>query len=187
MLPKPELFARLDAGAAAPLSIVTPNRRLAQALLREFDDFQIARGLRVWEAPDILPFGAFVERLYEDALYSGSGAALPVLLTAAQEERIWRQIVERSGLLALDETAAGCREAWRLMHQWRVRPGTGSEDAAAFAAWAESYRKRTAAEMDAARLPDFVATLLPGAAKPKGLVAYAFDIVPPQLEEFLQA
>jgi probable DNA repair protein len=183
MLPKPELLARLAAGA----TVLTPNRRLAQALMREFDDHQIGRGLAVWDAPDILPFGGFVERLYQDAFHSAGGAALPPMLTAAQEERVWRQIVEKAGLLATDETAAGCREAWRLMHLWRVRPGTGSEDAAAFASWAESYRKRTADEMDSARLPDYAVTLLSQATKPKGLVAYAFDIVPPQLEEFLEA
>jgi probable DNA repair protein len=183
MLPKQDLFARLAAGA----TVLTPNRRLSQALMREFDEHQIRRGHAVWDAPDILPFGSFVERLYGDAFYSGTRVALPPMLTGAQEERIWRQIVEKAGLLANDETASGCREAWRLMHLWRVRPGTSSEDAAAFAAWAESYGKRTAGEMDAARLPDFAATLLPHAAKPKGLVAYAFDIVPPQIEEFLQA
>ncbi|HEY2338724.1 MAG TPA: PD-(D/E)XK nuclease family protein [Burkholderiales bacterium] len=187
MLPKQELLARLAAGA----TVLTPNRRLAQALMREFDDHQIRRGLAVWDAPDILPFGAFVERLYQDAFYSAGGAAMPSLLSAAQEERVWRQIVEKAGLLATDEAAAGCREAWRLMHLWRVRPGTGSEDAAAFASWAESYGKRTADEMDSARLPDFAATLLSQARlpspAPKSLVAYAFDIVPPQLEEFLEA
>src|SRR6185369_15328489 len=114
MLPKPDLFARLAAGA----TVLTPNRRLAQALMREFDEHQIGRGLAVWEAPEILPFGAFVERLYNDAFYSAGGAAMPPLLTAAQEERIWRQIVEKAGLLATDETASGCREAWRLMHLW---------------------------------------------------------------------
>jgi len=182
MLPKTDLFARLAAGA----TVLTPNRRLAQALEREFDDFQIAKSLRVWEAPDILPIGAFVARLYEEALYSGGEAALPPLLTPAQEERIWRQIVDKAGLLAPDETAASCADAWRLMHAWRVRPGTLSEDAAAFASWAESYKKKTADEVDAARLPDLAQTLLPR-GKLKSLIAYAFDILPPQLQEFLDA
>ncbi len=186
MLAKPELFARLAAGAAAQSTVVTPNRRLAQALAREFDDFQMRKGLKVWEAPDILPFTAFAARLYEETLYCGAGVP-PPLLTPAQEERIWRQIVDKAGLLAPDETAASCADAWRLMHAWRVRPGTGSEDAAAFAAWAEGYKKRTADEMDAARLPDFLSERLQDLNKPAVLVAYAFDILPPQLEEFLDA
>ena len=120
MLPKQELFARLGAGA----TVLTPNRRLAQALLREFDDFQIARGLRVWQAPDILPFGAFAGRLYEEALYSGA-AQLQPLLAPAQEEQLWRQIVAGAGLLAVDAAAAQCRDAWNLANAWRIRPGEG--------------------------------------------------------------
>ncbi|MGH8738608.1 MAG: hypothetical protein ACREVC_14715, partial [Burkholderiales bacterium] len=63
------LFARLAEGQAAKLTVVTPNRRLAQELAREFDAGQADKGLPVWESADILPFSAFVERLYEDALY----------------------------------------------------------------------------------------------------------------------
>jgi ATP-dependent helicase/nuclease subunit B len=183
MLPKTDLFTCLAAGA----TVVTPNRRLAQALEREFDDFQIGKGLRVWEAPDILPVAAFVARLYEEALYLSGKAVLPPLLTPAQEERIWRQIVDKAGLLAPDETAASCADAWRLMHAWRVRPGTLSEDAAAFASWADSYKKRTAAEVDAARLPDFISERIKDLKTPAMLIAYAFDILPPQLQEFLEA
>jgi len=36
----------------------------------EFDAFQIGKGLSGLEAPNILPFGAFVQRLYEDGLYA---------------------------------------------------------------------------------------------------------------------
>jgi hypothetical protein len=78
---KQELLQRLAAGHAARISVVTPNRRLAQELAREFDAGQAAKGLKVWETADILPFGAFVERLYEDALYSNLAASLPLLLS----------------------------------------------------------------------------------------------------------
>ena len=73
MLQKSELFARLAVGHAARITVVTPNQRLAHSLTLEFDDYQLARGLTSWEAADILPFGAFVERLWEDALYSDLG------------------------------------------------------------------------------------------------------------------
>jgi ATP-dependent helicase/nuclease subunit B len=84
-LDKRELFTRLEQGHAAGITVVTPNKRLSQALMAEFDQFQINKNLAVWEAPDILPFGAFVERLWEDALYSDLGEKLPLLLTPAQE------------------------------------------------------------------------------------------------------
>src|SRR5512138_1824744 len=98
MLSKAELFARLAAGHAARITVVTPNKRLAQALMLEFDSFQIEKNLSVWEAPDILPFGAFVQRLYEDGLYTELSAELPMLLTPSQEEEIWRQVVSGSDL-----------------------------------------------------------------------------------------
>ncbi|TMH39024.1 MAG: hypothetical protein E6H56_13410, partial [Betaproteobacteria bacterium] len=68
ILKKSELFERLAQGRAAGVTIVTPNKRLSQALMLEFDAFQSGKALSVWEAPDILPFGAFVQRLYEDGL-----------------------------------------------------------------------------------------------------------------------
>src|SRR6185503_13341637 len=94
MLSKADLFARLAEGHAAGITIVTPNKRLSQALMAEFDSFQIDKQLTAWEAPDILPFGAFVERLWEDALYSDLGEKLPLLLTPAQEQHLWEQVLE---------------------------------------------------------------------------------------------
>jgi ATP-dependent helicase/nuclease subunit B len=184
MLAKDALFARLAEGQAARISVITPNRRLAQTLLADFDAYQIGRGLSVWEAADILPYGAFVERLWEDALYSEAGGRLPLLLTPAQEQAIWEDILRGSDLLSVARTASQCRDAWRLRHAWRIPPGGGTEDAAAFAAWAETYRRRTEGEVDSARLPDVVAGFLDHVKAPKLLVAYAFDIVPPQMREF---
>jgi len=185
-LAKAELFARFGQGHAAHVTVVTPNRRLAQDLQREFDAHQVAKGLAVWEAPDILPFGAFVERLWEDALYSDLGESLPLLLTPAQEQHLWEEILEDSGLLIVPRAAAQCREAWRLLHQWRIGTGTGTEDALAFSSWVSKYRKETQSDVDAARLPDLMSGHLPNLKTPKLLVAYAFDVLPPQTKELLE-
>src|SRR6185436_5872131 len=109
MLSKADLFARLAEGHAAGVTIVTPNKRLSQALMTEFDQFQINKNLTVWEAPDILPFGAFVERLWEDALYSDLGEKLPLLLTPAQEQHVWEQVLEDADFLLKDGAAQQCR------------------------------------------------------------------------------
>ena len=85
---KAEVFARLAEGLKAGVTVVTPNRRLAQELSREFDADRMASGLRSWEAADILPFGSFVERLWENALYSGPAAEIPLLLSPAQEQAV---------------------------------------------------------------------------------------------------
>src|SRR5258708_13928047 len=152
MLWRAQVLERLGQGHGARSSVVTPNQRLAHSLTLEFDDYQIARGLTSWEAADILPFGAFVERLWEDALYSDLGESLPLLLTPAQEQHLWERILEKSGLLIVPQAAAQCREAWRLIHQWRIGTGPGNEDALAFGQWSTTYRKQTQAEIDSARL-----------------------------------
>jgi ATP-dependent helicase/nuclease subunit B len=189
---KAELFARLAGGHAAGITVVTPNRRLSQTLVQEFDAFQISKQLKVWEAADILPFDSLVERLYEDALYSGLAAELPLLLSPAQEQAIWEEVLKGADLLVASQAAADCRRAWELAHQWRIAGALGkfpgNEDAAAFSQWSRTYERRTAKEIDFARLPDLVAPLLEEAAlrKPKLLVAYAFDVLPPQTKEFLE-
>jgi probable DNA repair protein len=183
-LSKSDLFARLEKGHSESITVVTPNKRLAQALMGEFDDFQTRKNMTVWEAPDILPFGAFVERLWEDALYSDLGETLPLLLTEAQEQHLWQGILEKSGLLIVPRAAAQCREAWRLMHQWRIGAGGASEDGLAFQRWSKEYQRQTEKEIDSARLPDLMAGLLDRLKKPKLLVAYAFDVMPPQTQEF---
>jgi ATP-dependent helicase/nuclease subunit B len=185
MLQKSELFARLAEGHQARITVVTPNQRLAHSLTLEFDDYQLARGLTSWEAADILPYGAFVERLWEDALYSDLGERLPLLLTAAQEQHLWERILAASGLLIVPQAAAQCRDAWRLIHQWRISTGPGNEDALAFAQWSSAYKKETHSDIDGARLPDLMLQFLPQVKTPRLLIAYAFDVMPPQTREFL--
>ncbi len=182
---KADLLARLAEGHAARITVVTPNRRLAQALSADFDAFQIAKNLAIWEAADILPFDAWVQRLWEDALYCERGATLPLLLTPAQEHAIWEQILREAELLSPARTAAQCRDAWRLAHAWRIPAGRGGEDAAAFQQWSQAYEARTRGHTDAARLPDVVSGFLKELKLPKQVVAYAFDMVAPQTREFL--
>lgn len=196
---KQELLERLAAGHAARITVVTPNRRLAQELAREFDAGQAAKDLKVWETADILPVSAFVERLYEDALYSDLASKLPLLLTPAQSRALWEAAIRESrfgeGMLAVSQAAADAARAWELAHAWRLNGALGSypgnDDAKAFAEWAKEVARRCEQEgnTDAARLPDVVAPLLAEAAlrKPKLLVVYAFDVVTPQEQEFFDA
>src|SRR5947208_14761332 len=76
-----ELFQRLAEGHAARITVVTPNRRLAQALTAECGAFQIGKALTVWEPPDILPFRAFSQPSWSAGPCSAPGGWLPLLLS----------------------------------------------------------------------------------------------------------
>jgi ATP-dependent helicase/nuclease subunit B len=198
-LGKPELLEHLAAGQAAGVTVVTPNLRLARELMREFDQRQIAADRSVWETADILPLGAFVERLYEDALYSELAARLPRLLRPAQEQILWEAAIRASrwgeALLALPQAADEAARAWALAQHWRIAGALGkfpgNDDAIAFAEWARTYEQGCAREgqVDAARLPDVLAPLLGELAlrKPEILVVYGFETLEPQATDFLEA
>jgi ATP-dependent helicase/nuclease subunit B len=185
MLSKPQLFERLAEGHAAGITVVTPGKRLAQALVLDFDLFQTNNNLNAWEAADILPFDAWVQRFYEEALYADAGRDLPPLLTSEQEQALWEEVLGDSGLLVVPQAAEEARRAWRLVHRWRIRPAAANEDAAAFAGWARKYESRTKGDVDAARLPELIASLLKQIKTPKLVVAYGFDTLAPQEKDFL--
>lgn len=199
VISREELFARLSGDAGARVTVVTPNRRLAQALAAEFAQFQLRQGRTVWEAADVLPLAAFVTRAYEDWLYSEAETDVPVLLTPAEEQSLWEDAVRRSdagaGLLAVPETAALAREAWHLAHAWRLWPALeraeADEDAAAFRDWAARVERncRRARSADSARLPDLVAGALAHAAvkRPELCVRYGFDLTTPQQAALFEA
>lgn len=185
---KTQLFARLALGLAGGATVVTPNLRLAQALAREFDAEQAALGRKTWESADILPYSAFVQRCYEDLLYSELASDLPIPLTPAQERVLWEDIIRRSdagdALLALPETAALVADAWNTAHAWRLlaslRAQELNEDASAFRDWCAAYSLRCERDghTDAASLSDLVAARANAGEmrKPNLLAVYGFDI-----------
>ena len=167
--------------------------------MREFDLFQMARGLEVWDAPDIVPLEIYFLRAHEEALYSGHADRIPMLLTPLQELSVWQQAIEASPwgetLLSVPQAAASARDAWKKAHEWRIEGALaawpGNEDTRAFVEWSQAYARRTRDEgyIDMARLPPPAAEWIGqgGVKKPPLLVAYAFDIVTPQLTDFFAA
>ena len=198
-LTKAELYARLAAGAQSGTTVVTPNQRLAVELKRQFDDTQAGRGLNLWDSADILSFSAYVERAYEDLLYSGRAAAAPILLAPAQELALWESIIRGSvvgeSLLAIPETARLASEAWTLTHAWRIETQRThislNEDATAYQEWARRFERDTRRERltDSARIADLVAVACAQSEfqPPKMMVCHGFDMVTPQQVDLLAA
>lgn len=194
----PDVFKRLANGLSANTTVVTPNRRLALALKNQFDHFQVTQKLSVWESADILPFSAFIERVYEGALYSSSKTQFPVLLTATQARVLWESIIADSEagktLLAIPQTAKFAHEAWQLAHAWRLFPKLKDypldEECNVFQEWARCFEHIThqAQQIDDARLYDLITEAYENLSikKPECLICYGFDTFTPQQITFLE-
>ena len=177
--------------------VVTPNQRLARVLRREFDSLQINQGRSVWGTPDILPITVFIERSYEEMLYSEQADTLPALLSTAQEQVLWENVISSSDqapiLFSIPEAAKLARKAWQIIHEWRLTSKLKNlplnEDCKAFRSWSESYRGLTQREnqIDKARICDLIIKLWKHTRikKPDRFICHGFDNFSPQQRAFL--
>lgn len=191
--PLNKVFERLDAGA----TVVTPNRRLALAFKHKFNNRQIGQKKIVWPSADILPFSAFIERIYLDTLYSKHTSEFPLLLTPVQEQVLWESVIQSSdagkALLRIPQTAQWVREAWQLIHAWQLLPKLKdyypNEDGRAFQQWMKSYDWITSRnqQTDNVRVCDLITDRYEylEIKKPTCLVCYGFDVFTPQQITFL--
>ncbi len=180
-----DLAQRIEAGCV----VVTPNRRLAAQLKREFDLAQAASGRTAWPSADCLPLSAFLERTYDELTHLAAGAAL---LSPQQEAMLWERAVAGSSqgaaLLHPEAAARAAREAWQIQCAHRIEldryRSTLDEDGRAYLGWSEQYRKflRAGNWLDTARVPDaiIVAQQAGATLAARALVLYGFDLVAPQ-------
>ncbi|MEW6446056.1 MAG: PD-(D/E)XK nuclease family protein [Pseudomonadota bacterium] len=188
------VYQSLRAGAV----LVTANNRLARDWRGRF--VEAAGGADgVWRAPDILPWGAWLRRLWDEA--SWLDVAAPLLLDAHQAEQIWRRIVERDASeqgLALLQSAGGARlarEAWALAREWRLTlpfdTHEVNEDVSYFQRWADQYDRLCHARgwVDEAALPALLieALALGRVRPPAHVLLYGFEEWSPLRGEVLDA
>ncbi|MDQ6759144.1 MAG: PD-(D/E)XK nuclease family protein [Acidobacteriota bacterium] len=165
-------------------------------MIESFTAQQRLQGKSVWKSPDILPWGAFLNRLWREWLVSADSPGL-LLLSPDQELTVWEQVVRESpegqDLLRIPETAAKVMEAWHLLHAYCLPLRAGqfgaSQDCAAFANWAREFERRLEKSgwLEPARLPDVLAELLRSAKvrAPQHIVLAGFDEFTPQQKAFL--
>src|SRR5690606_20594025 len=156
----------------------TPNARLAGALAQAVAHEHIAAGRESWPAPDILPFGSWLERLHDEARFDDAGAPVAPLLAPEAERLGWEiAIGEDPGrplLVGAGALGREARAAWALANVWCIEGALGAwegaEDARAFAGWAAAWRERQRRQgwIDAAALRELAPALLarPGVRKP---------------------
>jgi ATP-dependent helicase/nuclease subunit B len=185
-------FRAIELGA----TVITASRRLARVLTAEFNSHEREQGRSIWNTPDILPLDAFLKRCWANHVWAGE--ARGVLLDDLQEQVVWEQVIRDTpagdSLLRLPETAQQAMEAWQLIQAYRLPLDgrfEGTDDWAAFAAWARGFRKRCAENnwLEPARLADVLAdrTKRGELPKPAQLFLAGFDELTPQQSDLFQA
>ncbi|MBA3504423.1 MAG: PD-(D/E)XK nuclease family protein [Betaproteobacteria bacterium] len=151
---EPHLLAVLAAGH----TVVTPNNRLARRLAALHDVAAREGGARTWAAAVAMPWSAWLDSLWREALTAGAVGESSRLLPPATASHLWRRVVEaeahsRTPLMDTGAAASLALEAWNLLHAWgsggaswrawsQAADAAADNDPAAFARWAERYRAR---------------------------------------------
>jgi probable DNA repair protein len=132
--------------------VVLPNRAAARSLRTAFDDRERAAGRLAWESPNLLTWSDWTRGLWSELAVGG--CELRMLLNAAQEHSLWREIIGSSTagktLSSPDALAEMARSAWALaaahLATSRIRATANTFDSRVFAGWAERFANVTAAE-----------------------------------------
>ncbi len=139
-----DVCAALTAGAC----LITANNRLARAWHLRYARSREAAGIHVWEAPDILPWSAYVSRA-AGLMRAQASHATPAL-TAAQERFLWADLAHNrdDGFLCGPEAfGALAADAWQLLADYdlAVPPPGADLESETFAALAQGFGRRLAA------------------------------------------
>ncbi len=112
---KSELLELMRNGA----TVITPNNRLSQALLKDFFKTQSAL---VQIKPFCLPYSAFLQLGFKQSCHQNSQRTHPLLLNTQQQHHLWRTIILK--FRAQEEINEGLltavEEAWLRCHLWEL-------------------------------------------------------------------
>jgi ATP-dependent helicase/nuclease subunit B len=187
------IMAELLEAMAAGHTVVTSTRRLARSLQAGFDRSMSAAG---WATPLVLPWSAWIQASFRDLRDFGVlGAARPCL-DEWQAAALWEEVFAgdraAESLLAPSSAVEGLREAWALVHDWRLPwkaiEARAGADCQAWLRVAASYRKRLDALglIDTGQLPALLADALAQGSGPEVWFA-GFDFLTPAQEHLARA
>ena len=153
-----QLFA--DLALLQPLwqrgyTVLTPNRRLARAVLAAANAERTEAGSRAWATPSVMPFQQWLVEQWQTAVMSG---ALPPrrILEVPQQRRLWREIIEAEEggftLVSPASAALRCQQARRDLLLWQVdyraratrQEFSFTADSEAFLRWLAAFDRRCA-------------------------------------------
>ena len=188
-----ECFEQAVTAAIAGATVLTANTRCARQVHAAAEQ-RLRLSRSAWLSPDVLPYGAFVERLYSEAEVAGAATALA--LQREQELRLWRLIIERSPggreMLLPDSAAALASESFRTACEHEIALDSpqmnASGDTRAFSGWAADFRRQLAAHgwTCPALLTRELAGCLSSIRLPQQVFAFLTESTPAQ-RRFLEA
>lgn len=147
----------------------------------------MARGLDVWETPDVVTWDELVERMF--LLDRRAGRIDGRWLPPAAAQLLWARIVrddpQLNPLLSQAGLARAAAQSWRLMHDYGIPADAidaeGNVETAAFSRWSREYRQRLR-ERDLVDLATAQSRVHAAAAAP-GIELVGFDrLTPLQVE-----
>ncbi len=145
-----ECFDHAVRAASAGDTVLTVNTRSARAV-RAAAEQRLQASWAAWLTPVVLPFGAFVEQLWQDAVVQG--AITLHALQREQELQLWRQIIARSSsgrqMLLPESAAALASSSFRTASEYGIALDSpqmsASSDTRAFSIWAAEFRRQLVA------------------------------------------
>lgn len=111
---KQELFARLSSGA----TVITPNNRLSNQLLREY---HLQQESAVNDKPNCMPYQAFLRHQFNHVRHQYAHQSHPIVLNGTQQRHLWRDIITRQNDYPCnDGLLYEIQEAWTRCQLWQI-------------------------------------------------------------------
>ncbi|MHB1021188.1 MAG: PD-(D/E)XK nuclease family protein [Acidobacteriaceae bacterium] len=189
-----EVAQALDQGA----TIVTANQRSARILQLGYQQQQLELGRSVWQPAQIFSWDTWTTSLWQQLLLDGQENR--VLLSAEQEQLVWRAVISADQQLATMQNhrslAALAQQAWALLASYRglskLHQPVPGVDAQAFRRWAIEFDRRCQREqwVSQAQLEELLAEAIAAEKLPiqkTELALIGFDRMTPAQQALCEA
>jgi ATP-dependent helicase/nuclease subunit B len=127
--------------------ILTPTRRLATRLNKDYAAYQATLGIKVWQL-QIISLAGYLDVLWQNYQDNPTNPNL-LCLSAWQNNTLWQNIIEANSqtpLLRKESAANLAMSAWKLLNEWQIdkhelQSETLSADMQVFMQWCTHYEK----------------------------------------------
>lgn len=169
--------------------VLTPNRRLTQFLVQQYNQLQIENHKVTWETPTIYPLPLWMQSIAKVIIPPDK-----IMLSDIQEQILWRNILKKSSKelphLQLHQASQLVKEAWQLLQGWNLKYQqleSYSENDRYFYQWAQEFEAQLHHQSwySIAEIPSYIKQFIQRIAFPKRITLVGFDeLNPSQLRLF---